>query len=68
MKIKFYFKYYDILNVMMILFFKEIFNGEVLFREDATADEFIDVIVGNRVYMPCLYVFLFFGFRFSLKN
>jgi ribosome-interacting GTPase 1 len=52
----------------MILFFKEIFNGEVLFREDATADEFIDVIVGNRVYMPCLYVFLFFGFRFSLKN
>jgi ribosome-interacting GTPase 1 len=32
------------------------FNAEVLFREDCTADEFIDVIVGNRVYMPCLYV------------
>jgi ribosome-interacting GTPase 1 len=37
-------------------FLKEIFNGEVLFREDCTADEFIDVIVGNRVYMPCVYV------------
>lgn len=34
----------------------EIFNAEVLFREDCNADEFIDVIVGNRVYMPCLYV------------
>uniref|UniRef100_A0A8C1NGL4 Developmentally-regulated GTP-binding protein 2 n=1 Tax=Cyprinus carpio TaxID=7962 RepID=A0A8C1NGL4_CYPCA len=35
----------------------EIFNAEVLFREDSTPDEFIDVIVGNRVYMPCLYVY-----------
>ena len=34
----------------------EIFNAEVLFREDCSPDEFIDVIVGNRVYMPCLYV------------
>lgn len=35
----------------------KIFNAEVLFREDATADEFIDVIVGNRVYMPCVYAY-----------
>ncbi|TNM96732.1 hypothetical protein fugu_014888 [Takifugu bimaculatus] len=35
----------------------EIFNAEVLFREDSTPDDFIDVIVGNRVYMPCLYVY-----------
>ena len=28
-----------------------------MFREDATADEFIDVIVGNRVYMPCVYAY-----------
>jgi ribosome-interacting GTPase 1 len=34
----------------------EIFNAEVLFRDDCSPDEFIDVIVGNRVYMPCLYV------------
>ncbi|KAK2088003.1 Developmentally-regulated GTP-binding protein 2 [Saguinus oedipus] len=32
-------------------------KGEVLFREDCSPDEFIDVIVGNRVYMPCLYVY-----------
>uniref|UniRef100_A0A8C2XNK5 Developmentally regulated GTP binding protein 2 n=1 Tax=Cyclopterus lumpus TaxID=8103 RepID=A0A8C2XNK5_CYCLU len=38
-------------------FSSEIFNAEVLFREDSTPDEFIDVIVGNRVYMPCLYVY-----------
>lgn len=37
----------------------EIFNAEVLFREDSTPDEFIDVIVGNRVYMPCLYVSIY---------
>ena len=36
------------------------FNAEVLFREDATADELIDVIQGNRIYMPCLYVSLRF--------
>jgi len=34
----------------------EIFNCEVLFREDCTTEEFIDIIVGNRIYMPCIYV------------
>jgi len=29
---------------------------EVLFRCDATVDELIDVIEGNRIYIPCLYV------------
>ncbi|KAK2161155.1 hypothetical protein LSH36_120g01023 [Paralvinella palmiformis] len=28
---------------------------KVLFREDCTADEFIDVVVGNRMYMPCVF-------------
>lgn len=40
----------------LTMFTSEIFNAEVLFREDCSPDEFIDVIVGNRVYMPCLYV------------
>ena len=31
-------------------------NAEVSFKQDATVDELIDVIEGNRVYMPCLYV------------
>ena len=29
----------------------------MLFREDATVDEFIDVIEGNRKYIRCLYVY-----------
>ncbi|XP_061182292.1 GATOR1 complex protein NPRL3-like [Saccostrea echinata] len=43
--------------VQMILHEWKIFNAEVLFREDCTSDEFVDVILGNRVYMPCLYVY-----------
>lgn len=41
----------------MILHEYKIFNAEVLFRDDCTADELIDVINGNRVYLPCLYVY-----------
>lgn len=43
--------------VQTILHEYKIFNAEVLFREDATADDLIDVIQGNRVYLPCLYVY-----------
>jgi uncharacterized protein len=32
-------------------------NAEVLFREDCTVDDFIDVIEGNRRYLQCLYVY-----------
>lgn len=35
----------------------KIHNAEVLFREDATIDDFIDVIEGNRKYTRCLYVY-----------
>ena len=31
-------------------------NADVHFRCDATVDELIDVIEGNRVYVPCIYV------------
>ncbi|CAH8871167.1 unnamed protein product [Trichobilharzia szidati] len=41
----------------MILQEYKIFNAEVIFREDVTSDEFIDVVVGNRVYLGCLYVY-----------
>ena len=30
---------------------------KVLFREDATPEQLIDVIIGNRKYMSCLYVY-----------
>jgi len=43
--------------VRMILAEYKIHNAEVLFREDATMDQFIDVISGTRIYMPCLYVY-----------
>ncbi|GFR74179.1 developmentally-regulated GTP-binding protein 2 [Elysia marginata] len=43
--------------VQLILHEYKIFNAEVLFREDCTSDDFVDVILGNRVYMPCLYVY-----------
>lgn len=43
--------------VQMILHSFKIFNAEVLFREDCTEDEFIDVVTANRVYLPCLYVY-----------
>jgi len=34
-----------------------IHNAEVLFREDASIDDLIDVIEGNRKYVRCLYVY-----------
>lgn len=43
--------------VQLVLHEYKIFNAEVLFREDCTPDEFIDVISRNRVYLPCLYVY-----------
>lgn len=43
--------------IQMILHEFKIFNAEVIFREDCTADELIDVISANRVYLPCLYCY-----------
>ncbi|KAL3317207.1 Developmentally-regulated GTP-binding protein 2 [Cichlidogyrus casuarinus] len=43
--------------VQRILQEYKIFNAEVVFREDCTPDEFIDVLLGNRVYIKCLYVY-----------
>lgn len=43
--------------VQSILQAFKIFNAEVLFREDSSIDEFIDVVTDNRKYLPCLYVY-----------
>lgn len=43
--------------VQLILHEYKMFNAEVLFREDCTQDEFIDVIMDNRIYLPCIYVY-----------
>ncbi|GAV01642.1 hypothetical protein RvY_12320 [Ramazzottius varieornatus] len=46
----------DLENVRSILSEYKIHNADVTLRYDATADDLIDVIEGNRVYMPCIYV------------
>ncbi|EUB56054.1 Developmentally-regulated GTP-binding protein 2 [Echinococcus granulosus] len=43
--------------VQMILHEYKIFNADMVIREDITQDQLIDVIVGNRVYLKCLYVY-----------
>lgn len=44
-------------TVYKILHEYKIHNCEVLFREDCTTDDLIDVIEGNRKYVKCLYVY-----------
>jgi len=34
----------------------KIANCDVIFRDDNTMDDLIDIIEGNRVYVPCIYV------------
>lgn len=46
----------DAETVYQILHEYKIHNADVTLREDVTADQLIDVIEGNRVYIPCLYV------------
>jgi len=42
--------------VKAILHEYKIHNAEVNLREDCTADDLINAIEGNRVYVPCIYV------------
>jgi len=35
----------------------KIFNADVVVREDVTADQFIDVLEGNRKYVRCVYTY-----------
>jgi ribosome-interacting GTPase 1 len=32
-------------------------HAEIILKEDSSEDDFIDVLEGNRVYIPCLHVF-----------
>ncbi|KAJ3197010.1 Developmentally-regulated GTP-binding protein 2 [Irineochytrium annulatum] len=43
--------------VQQILQSYKIHNAEVLIREDHTVDEFIDVVLGNRKYIRCVYCY-----------
>ena len=44
-------------TVKSILQEYKVHNAEILFREDATPDELIDIIEGNRKYIKCLYCY-----------
>ncbi|KAK2574569.1 Developmentally-regulated GTP-binding protein 1 [Acropora cervicornis] len=46
----------DIDSVRSILSEYRIANADITLRYDATADDLIDVIEGNRVYIPCIYI------------
>lgn len=46
----------DLDEVKAVLSEYKIHNADISFKCDATVDELIDVIEGNRVYMPCIYV------------
>ena len=43
--------------VAQILHEYRIHSAEVLFREDCTIEQFIDMVEGNRKYVRCLYVY-----------
>ncbi|KAJ2962012.1 hypothetical protein NQZ79_g2735 [Umbelopsis isabellina] len=43
--------------VQHILHDYKIFNADVLIREDITVDQFIDVVLGNRKYLTCVYCY-----------
>lgn len=45
----------DAETVKAILQEYKIHNADVCLRCDATADEFIDIVEGNRIYVPCIY-------------
>jgi len=46
----------DIDLVKSILGEYKIHNADVVLRYDATADDLIDVVEGNRIYIPCIYL------------
>jgi len=46
----------DLDTVKTILSEYRIHNADVFVRFDATTDDLIDVIEGNRIYTPCLYI------------
>ena len=44
-------------DVQQVLHEYRIHSAEVLFREDCTVDQFIDLVEGNRKYVRCLYIY-----------
>ena len=47
---------YSIIFSFQILSEYRISNADIILKEDSSCDDLIDVIEGNRVYIPCIYV------------
>lgn len=43
--------------IQQILHEYKIYNAEVVIRDNVSVDEFIDVILDNRIYVDCIYVY-----------
>lgn len=52
-------------TVKSILSEYKIHNADITLRYDATSDDLIDVIEGNRIYVPCIYLLNKIG-KFSI--
>ena len=50
------FSLYSIMFTFQILSEYRISNADIILKEDSSCDDLIDVIEGNRVYIPCIYV------------
>lgn len=46
----------DLETVRTILSEYKIHNADITLRYDATSDDLIDVVEGNRIYVPCIYL------------
>lgn len=46
----------DLETVKTILGEYRIHNADITLKYDATADDLIDVVEGNRIYIPCIYL------------
>lgn len=49
-------KHLDLETCRAILNEYKIHNADIIIREDITADDLIDVVEGNRIYIPALFV------------
>lgn len=47
----------DLKTVQQVLQEYRIFNADVVVRDDCSADDFIDVVEGNRKYVRCIFVY-----------
>lgn len=58
----------DLDTVRTILSEYRIHNADITLRYDATSDDLIDVVEGNRIYLPCIYILNKIGLYYFFNN